>query len=112
MSKDFSLRLNARLAAKVDKLATLAGRPPEWLIKRMIEDYIDEEIRQVGLVKEALDDARAGRSHFRPHEEVMAELDQFLREKIGDAEFERLLEEEKAAEHARELKRPKRVHAR
>ena len=45
-------------------------------------------------IKEALDADRAGTSRYRPHAEVMAELDQFLREKIGAAEFERLLMEE------------------
>ena len=93
-SKTISVRLNDGLAAKLDQLATLSGRPRSWLIERMIDDYIDEELRQVAAVREALDDDEAGRSNSRPHDEVMEELDQFLRSKIGDAEFDRLVREE------------------
>lgn len=96
MTKEISIRLNERLAAKVDKLAAVAGRPADWLIKRMIEDYIDEELRLVKEIREAVDDYKAGKNEWIPHEVVMREMDELLRAKLGDAEFERLIQEEEA----------------
>jgi len=95
MTKPISIRLSEKLAAKLDELVALTGRRRAWLIQRMIDDHIDQELWEVAQIKEAMDDYRAGKSRSRPHDEVMAELDQMLREKLGDAEFERLVEEEK-----------------
>ena|SRR5438876_7380915 len=112
MSKEITLRLNARLAAKVEKLAALSRRTPSWHIKRMIEDYIDEELRIVAEIRQTMEDAKAGRTKLIPHEVVMAEMEQILREKVGDSEFDRLLEDEKAEERARESRRPTRSNGR
>ena len=90
-SKTISVRLNEELAAKLDQLSALAQRPKSWLIERMIEDYIDEELRQVAAIREQLDDDEG---ELIDHEVVMAEMDRLLREKLGDAVFEKLLREE------------------
>src|SRR5438309_602351 len=102
MSKTISIRLNEDLATKLDQLAALSGRPRGWLVQRLIEDYIDEELRQVAAIAEAVDDHHAGRSKSRSHEEVMDELDQLLRERIGDAEFDRIVKQEEKEQLSRE----------
>ena len=107
MSKEITIKLNARLAAKVDKLAKLTQRAPDWLIKRIVEDYVDGEIRVAREIKEAIDEYEAGDLELIPHEVVMAEMDQFLRKKWGDAEFERLTREAEEERKAWESARPK-----
>jgi len=92
-SKSISIRLNEELVAKLDRLSALARRPKSWLIERMIEDYIDEELRQLAEIREQLDDDEG---ELIDHEVVMAEMDRLLREKLGDAAFEKLLREEES----------------
>lgn len=107
MTKEISIRLNEKLAAKVDQLAALTGRRPAWLIRRMIDDYIEEELRDARDIAEVLADIDSGTAVLIPHEEVMAEMDQLLREKLGDGEFDRLME----AEKSKELTKSKGKHA-
>ena len=78
-----------------------------WLIKRIVEDYVDGEIRVAREIKEAIDEYEAGDLELIPHEVVMAEMDQFLRKKWGDAEFERLTREAEEERKAWESARPK-----
>jgi predicted transcriptional regulator len=91
MTRTISIRLNDKLAAKVDKLAAVAGRPADWLIKRMIEDYIDGEIRIVSEIREVLEDDEG---ELIPHDVVMAKMEKKLRAKIGDAAFDEFMRQE------------------
>ncbi len=102
MPKTISIELSEELLAKLDRLAAMSGRSRSWLIERILGDNIDYEIADVAEMQAQTEDIRAGRERLIPNEQAMAELDAFLREKIGSEEYDHLLKEEEK-EHKRLL---------
>jgi predicted transcriptional regulator len=67
-----SVRIAQRTSAKLDRLAKLGGRSKSWYVNRLLEDYLDREIKNVELILEGMRDIEEGRSIS--HEDVVASL--------------------------------------
>ena len=81
MNKVTSVRLDEELCKKLDRLGELEDRPRAWLIQQAIARYVEEELPEVEAIKEALDEYESGKAVLIPHEQVMREMDEFLRAK-------------------------------
>jgi predicted transcriptional regulator len=86
MPKVTSIRLSDELISRLDQLADALDRPRSWLIEQAVARYLDEEAWQVAAITEALDEYRRGEARLTPHEQVMADLQQQIRTRIGDAD--------------------------
>jgi RHH-type transcriptional regulator, rel operon repressor / antitoxin RelB len=70
--KTVSFRANAEKIATLDSLAAAQDRPRSYLINEAITNYIELQGYQDALVREGLEDVRAGR--VVSHEEVVKRL--------------------------------------
>lgn len=70
--KTISVRLDPKLARRLEKLAKSSERSMSWHINRLVEDNIDEVEDRLAKIQEGLADFAAGRE--RDAEEVMAEM--------------------------------------
>lgn len=80
-----SVRLSDELLAELDHLAAMLDRPRAWLLEQAIARYVEEEATQITAIREALDDYRAGKATLKPHDEVMAETEGWIRARAEDA---------------------------
>jgi predicted transcriptional regulator len=79
-----SVRLSDDLAAQLDQLAAITERPRSSHIVEAIQRYLDEEAREAAIIAERLARYDSGNAVVIPHEEVMAELDEWIGAKAGD----------------------------
>ena len=70
--KTISFRADAEKIAALDSLAAAQDRPRSYLINEAITNYIELHAYQDALVREGLEDVRAGR--VVSHEEVVKRL--------------------------------------
>lgn len=70
--KTISVRLDPKLARRLEKLAKNSERSMSWHINRLVEDNIDDLEERLAKINEGLADIEAGRG--RDAEEVMAEM--------------------------------------
>ena len=63
MLKSISIgaRISPKLAADLERLASLTGRPKSWHLCEAIRSYVTTEQEFIAAVKEGLADMRAGR---------------------------------------------------
>jgi predicted transcriptional regulator len=61
--KTVSVRLDPKLAKRLDTLAKDSGRSVSWQINRLVEDNIDYLEYAIAAINEGLEDIRAGRTH-------------------------------------------------
>ncbi|MEQ1688996.1 MAG: ribbon-helix-helix domain-containing protein [Sphingopyxis sp.] len=66
-----AVRLDADLEARLTFMAKRSGRSKSWLVRKAIEDSI-EEMECIALLEEAMRDPDAGKT--RPFDEVAKEL--------------------------------------
>jgi predicted transcriptional regulator len=70
--KTISFRADAEKIAALDSLASAQDRPRSYLINEAITNYIELQAYQDALVREGLEDVRAGR--VVSHEEVVKRI--------------------------------------
>ena|SRR5688572_19197126 len=86
VSRVTSIRLDDDLLARLDRLAGALDRPRAWLIEQAIARYLDEQSWQVEAISEALDEYRTRRAGVRPHDSVMAQMEEKLQAVSPDAD--------------------------
>jgi predicted transcriptional regulator len=66
--RTISFRIDAEKVAKLDSIAKAMDRDRSYLLNEAVESYLNEQQRFIAMVKEGLEDVRAGRTIS--HEEV------------------------------------------
>jgi predicted transcriptional regulator len=66
--RTISFRIDAEKVAKLDSIAKAMDRDRSYLLNEAVESYLSEQQRFIAMVKEGLEDVRAGRTIS--HEEV------------------------------------------
>jgi predicted transcriptional regulator len=61
--KTVSVRLDPKLAKRLEAMARTSRRSVSWQINRLVEDNIDYLEYAVNAINEGLEDIRAGRTH-------------------------------------------------
>ena len=72
-----TIRIDRQTVERLDKLAKALDRSRNYVVKRALEAYLEEQSWQIQAIEEGLESLDRGAG--RPHEQVMAEL----RAKIG-----------------------------
>ena len=67
-------RIDAELAARLDRLSTAYDRSRGWMMTRALERYLDEELDLLGSLEAAEADSAAGRVFSQEEVEAMFEV--------------------------------------
>ena len=77
-SQVLTTRVSKDIADQLDAVATRLDRPRAWVIKRALENYLQEQEEMAAFIQEGIDSADRG--ELIPHEQVVAEMEQMIRD--------------------------------
>jgi predicted transcriptional regulator len=76
----FTVRTESEIVNRLDKLASRLDRSRNYLVNQAIKEYLDFHAWQIEKIQEGI--KAADRGELIPHEDVMAEMDALIEEKI------------------------------
>lgn len=75
-----TIRTDAEIAEKITALAQAMDRSRNWVIEEALRQYLENQVWQIEGIKKAI--GSLDRGEGIPHEEVMAEMDALIDEKV------------------------------
>lgn len=79
-----TIRTDSEIAEKITALAQAMDRSRNWVIEEALRQYVENQVWQIEGIKQAM--AALDRGEGIPHEEIMAEMDTLIDEKIRQHE--------------------------
>ena len=76
----FTVRTESDTVQRLDKLASRLDRSRNYLVNQAIKEYLDFHAWQIEKIQTGIE--AADRGQLVPHEEVMAEMDALIQERI------------------------------
>ena len=76
----FTVRTEPDIMQRLDKLASRLDRSRNYLVNQAIKEYLDLHAWQIEKIPEGVE--AADRGQLIPHEDVMAEMDALIQERI------------------------------
>ncbi|MGH8614748.1 MAG: CopG family ribbon-helix-helix protein [Gammaproteobacteria bacterium] len=76
----FTVRTDSETAHRLDQLASRLERSRNYLVNQAIKEYLDLHAWQIEKIQEGIE--AADRGELTAHEDVMAEMDALIEEKI------------------------------
>lgn len=76
----FTVRTESEIVNRLDNLASRLDRSRNYLVNQAIKEYLDLHAWQIEKIQEGIE--AADRGELIPHEDVMAEMDALIEEKI------------------------------
>ncbi|MGH8625220.1 MAG: CopG family ribbon-helix-helix protein [Gammaproteobacteria bacterium] len=83
-STTITIRTDSEIAEKITALAQAMDRSRNWVIEEALRQYVENQVWQIEGIKQAM--AALDRGEGIPHEEIMAEMDSLIDEKIRQHE--------------------------
>ncbi len=83
-STTITIRTDSEIAEKITALAQAMDRSRNWVIEEALRQYVENQVWQIEGIKQAM--AALDRGEGIPHEEIMAEMDSLIDEKIRQQE--------------------------
>ncbi len=76
----FTIRADGETVRRLDQLAKQLDRSRNYLVNQAIQEYLDLHAWQIQKIEEGI--AAADRDEVIPHEDVMAEMDALIEQRI------------------------------
>lgn len=79
----FSVRMPAKLKARLEAVADDMERPQSWVVNHAIEQFVEEQVWQVQAIEEGM--AAADRGETVDHAEIIAKWERRLAGRLDEA---------------------------
>jgi predicted transcriptional regulator len=86
-SKSITIRTEPEVVEKLSALAKSMDRSRNWVIEDALKQYLEQQARYVEGVEQAM--ASLARGEGIGHEDLMAEMDTLIEEKVREHEAEK-----------------------